>query len=92
MRRSPQLPARILKVYKESLTEFSHVHSPDGPKTPYSPKAVSLGQLLVWGRQQNAHSKDRVGVRTLDGYWVHLKGQPVVVMTSRLPPRTLHAL
>ena len=43
MSRSPYLPARILEVYIEALTGFSHVYCPDG----LSNTILSQGYLLV---------------------------------------------
>lgn len=45
------LPSRILKVYIEALTGFSHIYLPSihmVSATPYSLKAASLEQLPLW--------------------------------------------
>lgn len=43
MNRSLYPPTRVLKVHLETSTVFSHVGHPDGLKTHYSLKAMSLG-------------------------------------------------
>lgn len=45
--RSLYLSARIVKVYTEALTGFSHIYHPDDLNDTLLSKAVSLGQLLV---------------------------------------------
>ena len=48
-RRSPHLPARILTVYIEALTEFSPVNGPDGPHSISVSKAASLKMAVTVG-------------------------------------------
>ena len=49
--RPPHLPARILKVYTEALTGFSHIYHPHGLNTTLLSEGCVLGQLLTWGWQ-----------------------------------------
>lgn len=52
MHRSLHLPYRVLKVYIEDLTGFSHVYCSDDPNNTLLPQGcVFLGQLLAWGMQ-----------------------------------------
>ena len=58
--RSPQAPARILKVCIELLTKFSHVSSPDGlNSTLLSQGCVLENSSCCGNRRQNVHSKDK---------------------------------
>lgn len=54
--------ARVLKVYAEASTRFSHVVNPDGLINTCSLKAVSLKQLLVW-QQWTEHTLQGQGRR-----------------------------
>ena len=78
MSRSPHLLARILKVYTEALTEFSHIYYPDGLNPHYCLKAVSSGNFSNGEGKQNIHCKDREGNRSLIAQ-VQLTGQPPVL-------------
>lgn len=71
-----QLSAPITRI----LTGFSPVHHPDGLKTPYSFKAVSLQQLLRVGKAGGMHIP-RLEVKGQKPWitWVHLAGQPIVM-------------
>ena len=48
MGRSPHQPARILKVYIETLIGLSHVVSPDGLKSTILFQDYMLGKLPLW--------------------------------------------
>ena len=72
---SVYLPARIFRVYTEGLKGSSHVYHPDGLATRYYFKTVSLGQLLLQGRQAEHTVQDRgQGEQPL----IAALGQPVV--------------
>lgn len=48
MRRPPNLSTRIFKIYREAVTEFSHVYSPDGlNNTLLSQRKVAPGAGAV---------------------------------------------
>lgn len=85
---SPHLLARILKVYIQALTRFSHVCCPDGLNNTL----LSSGHLLendshCGNGGQNINSKDRGrGVELLIA-WVRLVGQ-LEVMPSQLASPT----
>lgn len=51
MSSSQHLPARILKVYREDLTGFSHMYHPSGLNNTLLSQGCVLQQLLPWGRQ-----------------------------------------
>lgn len=62
MNRCLHLSTRILRVYIEALSEFSHVYQPDG----FDDILVSQGCVLESGSYcgnsgQNTHSKDKGG-------------------------------
>ena len=61
MSSSLHLPPRILKVYTEALTGFSHAYSPDGLNNTILSQSCVLEGLL--GRQSRwyMHSEDRGG-------------------------------
>lgn len=48
MSSSLHIPARILTLYTETLTGFSHIHLPDIGTTHCSLKAESLEELPLW--------------------------------------------
>ena len=58
--RSPQVPARILMVYRKTSTSFSQVHCPDGLNS----SLFCLGCLLETGSH---HGKGRQHVPSKDG-------------------------
>ena len=76
MHRPSHLPYRVLKVYIEDLTRFSHVDCSDDPNNTLLPQGcVLLGQLLAWGMQVECKVQGQgVGWR-LPCAWVQLRGQ-----------------
>lgn len=66
MSRSPYLPTRILKVYTEAFTGFSHVCHPDGLNNTLLSQGYILKNGSHFGNSgQNVQSKDGEGVRSL---------------------------
>lgn len=46
--RSLHTTTRILRVYRETLTGFSHLHSLDGLSNAELSQGCVLGQLIMW--------------------------------------------
>ena len=62
--RSRHPPARILEVYTETLTGFSHVHCPDGfNNTLLSQGRVPENSAHCGNSRQSTHYKDGEGVK-----------------------------
>lgn len=72
---SPHPPAKIFKVYREALTGFSHIYSPDGLNIALLCQGYILRQLLVWGKQAENHPMDRGSDKKPLTAWVQLMYQ-----------------
>lgn len=74
-------PIRILKVYIEALTGFSHIFSPVGlSNTSLSPsRPCPWNWLPLWERGPNVHSMDREEDEDIPVAQVHLVGQPITM-------------
>ena len=60
MSSSPHPPTRILKLYTEILTGFSHVYRPDGLNNTLFCQGSILEQLPLWEQcAEGVHPKDR---------------------------------
>ena len=72
------LPARILKVYIEVLTRFSHIHSPDSLNSTFPFQGCILKKASGNGEgKQYTFQGREMGKKPLIA-WVQLKGQLVV--------------
>ena len=80
--RSPYTLTRILKVYIEALTGFSHITNPDGLNNTVFSQGCILESISHCGNTgQRVHSEDRGGgVEPLTA-WVYFSGQ-LAVMSS----------
>lgn len=77
---SPHLPARILKVYVEALTRFSHIFSLDGFNSTLLSQGYVLGNGSGCGNSvPNILFKDNGGRGEPSIAWVQLTGQPGIV-------------
>ena len=78
--RSQHTPSRIVRVYIEALTGFSHIHGPDDVSSTELSKVALLGIFLCEDSGQHLHCKDRDGVMTqLPGFSprIHLQSYPL---------------
>ena len=83
MSRSLHSPARILKVYTEALTGFSHIFSPDGLNNTLLSQCFILENISHCGNSgQNAYSKDRGGDEQPPVACAQPPGQPAVMSSQ----------
>ena len=79
MSTSPHPPARVLKVYIEALTRFSHVYSPDGLNNTLLSQGCVPREASGRGEGKwKPHSKDGGGSEELPIVRVQLTGQLAV--------------
>ena len=90
--RSLRPPARILKVYTETLTGFSHISCPDGLNNISLSQGCVLEASSYCGNGgKKIHSKDRGGSEKPPVAWVQLVGQ-LALMSSQLSPPTIRGV
>lgn len=76
MKRSLHPPSRILKVYTETLTGFSHIHSPDGLITSLTISGLyPSGSFWVLGRLAEGTFQGHGGGEESPIVWVQPAGQ-----------------
>lgn len=74
-------PARILKVYIEALTGFSHLYCPDDLTFLFQSCILENGSPCG-NAVRSIYSKHREGNEELSIAWVLLVGQPMVMSSQ----------